>query len=41
MKEIIEVKRDGREPSRVVVGDVIGQLAEWLPQGRRGIVITD
>lgn len=41
MKEIIEVKRDGREPSRVVVGDVIGQLAEWLPQGRRVIVITD
>ncbi len=41
MKEIIEVKREGREPSRIVVGDVLGELREWLPQGKRVIVITD
>lgn len=40
MKEIIEVRREGREPSRVVVGDVIGELGQWLPS-RRVIVITD
>ena len=40
MKEIIEVKREGREPSRVVVGDVLGELSQWLPK-RRVIVITD
>ena len=41
MKEIIEVRREGREPSRIAVGDVIGELHEWLPEGRRVIVITD
>lgn len=41
MKEIIEVKRDGRGPSRIAVGDVIGELKQWLPEDRRVIVITD
>lgn len=41
MKEIIEVRREGREPSRIVVGDVIRELGEWLPEGRRVIIITD
>lgn len=40
MKETIEVKREGRTPSRVVVGNVLGDLGEYLP-GRRIIVITD
>lgn len=40
MKEIIEVRREGREPSRIVVGNVIGELGQWLPS-RRVIVITD
>lgn len=41
MREIIEVKREGRAPSRIAVGDVIGGLGEWLPEGRRVVVITD
>lgn len=40
MKEIIEVRREGREPSRIVVGNVIGELGQWLPS-RRVVVITD
>lgn len=40
MKEIIEVKREGRAPSRVVVGNVVEELRSFLPQ-KRIIVITD
>lgn len=40
MKEIIEIPRDGRRPSQVVVGDVLGSLDSYLPD-RRVIVITD
>lgn len=41
MKQIIEVRREGREPSKVVVGDVLNSLDAFLPQGKRVIVITD
>lgn len=37
----IEIPREGRAPSRVVVGDVLPSLESWLPAGRRVIVITD
>ena len=40
MKEIIEVKKGTGGLSRVVVGEVIGELRSWLPQ-RRVIVVTD
>ena len=40
MKEIIEVKRGAGGLSRIVVGDVIGELRSYLPQ-RRVIVVTD
>lgn len=40
MKEIIEVKRESGALSRIVIGDVIGELRSYLPQ-RRVIVITD
>lgn len=38
---IIEVEREGRSPSRVVIGDCLNRLEEFLPEGRRVIVITD
>jgi 3-dehydroquinate synthase len=41
MVEIIEIPRPGRTPSRVVVGDALGRLDEYLPAGRRTIIITD
>ncbi len=41
VKEIIDIKRDNRTPSRVVVGDVLGILPELMPVGRRVIVIVD
>ncbi len=41
MKEIIEIKREFHNPSKVVVGDVLGLLEDHLPKGRRVIVITD
>jgi 3-dehydroquinate synthase len=41
VNEIIAIKREGRSPSRVVVGDTLGMLPEVLPAGRRVIVITD
>ena len=41
MKETIEIKREMRNPSRVVVGDVLPLLEDYLPRGRRIIVITD
>lgn len=41
MKQVIEVQREGREPSRVVIGDVINALDSYLPADRRVIIITD
>ncbi len=41
MKQVIEVKREGKAPSRVVIGDVIHALDSYLPEGSRVIVITD
>ena len=41
MREIIDIKRKNRNPSRIVVGDSLGMLPELLPPDRRVIVITD
>ena len=38
--EQIEVKRAGRTPSIVAIGDTLGRIDEFLPD-RRVIVITD
>lgn len=40
MNEIIEIPREGRTPSRIAVGDVLGSLDSYLPE-RRVIVVTD
>lgn len=40
MKEIVEVKREGKGPSRIIVGDVLEELSGFLPE-KRVIVITD
>ena len=41
MKQTIEVQRPGKSPSRVVIGDVINSLDNYLPEGKRVIIITD
>ncbi len=41
MVEIIEIKREFRNPSKVVVGDALPLLEDYIPRGRRVIVITD
>ncbi len=41
MKEIIEVRREGRSPSKVVVGDVITSLKSFLPENRKVVIVTD
>jgi 3-dehydroquinate synthase len=41
MVTTIEIKREGRVPSRVVVGDAPTLLPELLPAGRRIVAITD
>ena len=41
MKQVIEVKRREGKPSQVVVGDVINSLDNYLPEGKRVIIITD
>lgn len=41
MVTTIEIRREMRNPSRVVVGDAMGSLDEFIPPGRRVIVITD
>ena len=41
MREIIEVSRLGKEPSRIVIGDVVNSLENYLPEGKRVIVIAD
>lgn len=38
--KIIEVPRKGRTPSRIVIGDMIGRINEFLPE-KRVIAITD
>lgn len=40
MKEIIEVKRANRVPSRVIIGDVIADIKSYIPDAKV-IVITD
>lgn len=41
MKQVIEVKRKEEAPSRIVIGDAINSLANYLPEGRQVIVVTD
>lgn len=41
MKQIIEIPREGRGPSKVVIGEVINSLDSFLPEGKKAIVITD
>ena len=41
MVTTIEIKREMRDPSKVAVGDVLGQLDDFIPPGRRVVVITD
>jgi 3-dehydroquinate synthase len=41
MVTTIEIKREGRTPSRVIVGDALARLSELLPTGRRVVAITD
>ena len=41
MKQEIEVKRRENSPSRIVVGDVIHSLDNYLPEGKQVIVVTD
>lgn len=41
MREIIEVSRLGKEPSRIVIGDVVNSLENYLPEGKPVIVIAD
>ena len=41
MVTTIEIKRENRNPSRVIVGDAVGLLPEMLPPARRIIAITD
>ena len=41
MREIIEVSRLGKEPSRIVIGDVVNSLENYLPGGKRVIVLAD
>jgi 3-dehydroquinate synthase len=37
----IDIKRENRNPSRVIVGDALRLLPELLPPGRRVVIITD
>ncbi|MDR2936837.1 MAG: 3-dehydroquinate synthase [Rikenellaceae bacterium] len=41
MKETIAVRKGDGSTSQVVVGDVLGTLPDYLPAGKRVIVITD
>ncbi len=41
MVETIEIRREYRNPSKVVIGDALPLLADCLPKDRRVIVITD
>ncbi len=39
--ETIEIKRENRSPSKVIVGDALRLLPEVLPSGRRIVAVTD
>jgi 3-dehydroquinate synthase len=41
MTEIIEIKRENRNPSQIVVGDALGLLPRMLPTVRRIVAVTD
>ncbi len=41
MTNIIEIKRENRNPSKVIVGDALKLLPEMLPTGRRIVAVTD
>jgi 3-dehydroquinate synthase len=41
MVDVIEIPRGERTPSRVVVGDLLPQLGQFLPSDRRVIIVTD
>jgi 3-dehydroquinate synthase len=41
MVETIEIMRENRNPSRVIVGDALGMLPGMLPGGRRVVIVTD
>jgi 3-dehydroquinate synthase len=41
MVATIEIKREGRAPSKIIVGDGLPPLDEFLPADRRAIIITD
>jgi 3-dehydroquinate synthase len=41
MTEIIEIKREMRNPSKVIVGDALRLLADMLPANRRIVAVTD
>ncbi len=41
MVTTIDIRREMRNPSKVMVGDVLRMLPEMLPPGRRTIAITD
>lgn len=41
MKQVIEIPREGRPASKVVIGDVINSLDNFLPEGKKTIIITD
>ncbi|MDR2882347.1 MAG: 3-dehydroquinate synthase [Alistipes sp.] len=41
MVTTIEIKREMRNPSKVIVGDALGLLPEMVPPGRRVVAVTD
>ena len=41
MKRVIEVIGGDGNLSKIAVGDVLSTLSEWLPEGKRVIIITD
>lgn len=41
MKQVIEVGRGADAPSRVVIGDAINSLENYLPSGRKVVIVTD
>lgn len=41
MKQVIEVGRGADAPSRVVIGDAINSLENYLPSDRKVVIVTD